>query len=96
MKIKEIVSKVKEVISKIINIIGDKKFHLMCGFIVTLIIGFISLLAGIFAGCVAALTKELYDQIEYKKNGTGEGFNKYDLLYSLAGVLIAVIILLII
>lgn len=82
-------NKIKNFINNLISKIGDKNVHLICGFLITLILGLIfNVIVGIVAGCVAGLAKETLDEL--RKNGTG--FDKKDLYYTLAGVIIAAII----
>lgn len=47
----------------------DKRIHFVCGFIISLVVGFFLPLLGLFAGCVAGAVKEWWDS---KGHGTVE------------------------
>lgn len=96
-KIKELLSKVKNLINKMTSKLGDKKMHVLCGFISTLLIGLLfNVVTGVMIGCIVSLAKEMYDEVLYRQGDDIEGFNKSDLAYSILGVVIAAIILIII
>lgn len=60
----------------------DKKLHLHCGFIISLLLGLYDPLYGLSAGVVAGVAKELYDYYDYGL------FDKYDMLATWAGAVI--------
>lgn len=92
----KIIIRIKDFINKVTVKIGANKMHVICSLIITLIVGFIfSPLFGIFVGGVVGLTKELYDELIYRKYSKGIGFDKSDLIYDSIGIVIATIILLI-
>lgn len=94
---KEIFSKIKDAINKIVVKIGDKKAHVLCSFLITLITGFIlGIIPGLVIGCVAGLGKEIYDEFKYRKSSEGVGFDRMDLIYDVVGIIIATITLTII
>jgi hypothetical protein len=70
-----------------INLAPDKKAHLVMGFLISLIFGLIfTNVIGLIAGAVAAVGKEIRDEIAYG------GFDLKDLYVTIGGALIAFII----
>lgn len=91
---KKALIKIKEFIDKITIKIGAQKLHVICSFVITLVIGIIfGIIPGIVVGCIAGLGKEIFDELIYRKESLGVGFDKEDLVYDSAGILIAAIIL---
>ncbi len=60
----------------------DKKLHMLCGLLISLLIGLDNPIYGLFAGVVAGAAKEVYDYLDYGL------FDKYDMLATWAGALI--------
>ena len=66
----------------------DKGCHLIAGFVITLIVGFLtSVEYGILAGAIAGVGKEVYDYYDY---GT---FDNRDLFFTVVGTIIGGLIL---
>lgn len=61
----------------------DKKLHFCCGCIISLLIGLYNPIYGLSAGVVAGVAKEIYDYYDYGL------FDKYDMLATWAGAVIA-------
>lgn len=61
----------------------DKKLHLICGCIISLLIGLHNPIYGLLVGMIAGIAKELYDYLDYGL------FDKYDMLATWAGAVIA-------
>lgn len=85
--------KIKNLVNKLTSKVGDKKMHVIYSFLITFIVGLFNILAGILVGCIAGLTKEIYDLFRYKKYGEGIGFSSADLAYDSLGIIIAIIVL---
>lgn len=90
---KEIVIKIKDFVNSITVKIGDKNMHSICSFIITFAFGLIDILLGLVIGLLAGFGKEFYDQYRYDKKNEGVGFDKEDIIYDLAGIAIAICIL---
>lgn len=60
----------------------DKKLHLICGLLISLLVGLCNPLYGLYAGVVAGVAKEVYDIFDYGL------FDKYDMYYTWAGAVI--------
>lgn len=60
----------------------DKKLHILCGLLLSLLIGVYNPIYGLFAGVVAGVAKEVYDYYDYGL------FDKYDMLATWAGAVI--------
>ena len=86
--------KIVEVINKLLPgdwLPADKKAHLVCGFLISLIVGLLDApLTGFWLGTAAAVAKEVRDEFAYG------GFDYHDLVVTEIGVLSACLILIII
>lgn len=60
----------------------DKKLHLICGLLISLLVGLYNPIYGLYAGVVAGVAKEVYDYYDYGL------FDKMDMLFTWAGTLI--------
>lgn len=89
-------NKIKEFINNLISKIGDKPLHVICSTLITVSAGQFSLLFGIFAGVIAGLAKEAYDEYRYKVKSEGVGWDSEDIKYNILGIVIGIFILLII
>lgn len=69
----------------------DKGCHLIAGFVITLIVGFLtSVEYGILAGAITGVGKEVYDYYDY---GT---FDNRDLFFTVVGTIIGGLILILV
>lgn len=90
------ITKIKDLVNKLTSKVGANKMHVICSFIITLVFGLIfGIIPGIFIGCLAGIAKEVYDELKFKKDSTGVGFDKSDLIYDAIGIVSATIILVI-
>ena len=62
----------------------DKILHLLAGLGIAIIFGWHNPLIGLFAGFLAGIGKELYDEYDYG------GFDKYDMFATWAGTIISI------
>jgi hypothetical protein len=85
--------KIVEAINKLLPgdwLPADKKAHLVCGFLISLIVGLLDVpLTGFWLGTAAAVAKEVRDELVYG------GFDYKDLAVTEIGVLLAYLILII-
>lgn len=60
----------------------DKKLHMLCGLLISLLVGSYNPIYGLCAGVTAGAAKEYYDLFNYGL------FDKYDMFYTWVGALI--------
>lgn len=60
----------------------DKKLHMLCGLLISLLVGSYNPIYGLYAGVTAGVAKEVYDYLDYGL------FDKYDMFYTWVGALI--------
>lgn len=61
----------------------DKKLHMLCGLLISLLVGSYNPIYGLCAGVTAGVAKEVYDYYDYGL------FDKYDMFYTWVGALLA-------
>lgn len=60
----------------------DKKLHMLCGLLISLLVGSYNPIYRLYAGVTAGVAKEVYDYLDYGL------FDKYDMFYTWVGALI--------
>ncbi len=89
-------TKLTSLYNVLISKIGDKTLQALCSFVITFLFGLLGILLGVLLGCMCAIAKEAYSEYQYKVNTEGTGWNWDNIKYSVIGIVIALVLLLII